>query len=224
MKKYSFVLLLGAIACLFVGCAGGSSTHPDLIGEDPEGGKICFFQFRDTSYLNKIIVWKAIDVYAGSKYVKNLSSKYDIPLYPKHHEGQPIFGERASGTNYDFGYLNGDFYALEELVNSPKFIALKGDYYICYPYTALEFNGHYIDAEWKDFYTTDFEKAEICTLFPYKKRYNISELILANLTQKSTEHFERENPEMITIDDVVETLNRLIETNSIDKYCYEIYN
>ena len=28
---------------------------------------------------------------------------------------------------------------------------------------------------------------------------------------------------MITIDDVVETLNRLIETNQIDEYCYEVW-
>lgn len=78
MKKYSFVLLLGAIACLFVGCAGGSSTHPDLIGEDPEGGKICFFQFRDTSYLNKIY----LGAFTNGNYFKYKFIKWrTLPIY-----------------------------------------------------------------------------------------------------------------------------------------------
>ena len=32
----------------------------------------------------------------------------------------------------------------------------------------------------------------------------------------------RENTEMLTIDDVVEVLNRLIETDRIDKYCHRV--
>ena len=56
----------------------------------------------------------------------------------------------------------------------------------------------------------------------HNKYYQISELNLAVLSQKSTEHFKRENTEMLTIDDVVEVLNRLIETDRIDKFCYSI--
>ena len=37
-----------------------------------------------------------------------------------------------------------------------------------------------------------------------------------------SKHFPKENAEMITIDDVVKTLNDLIETNRIDKFYYEI--
>ena len=226
MSKYSLILSICAIACLFIGCNNHCDHvgHPELRRGHREGGHICFFQFRDTSYLNKIIVWDARDADAESEYFKNLCSNYEIPLFPKNIEGQPIFGVRTGGKTYiDFDYLDGCFYTVEDVVESPKFIALKGDYYMCYPFTALELHGHYINAEWKDFYTTDFNKVEKYT-FPYKKRYHISEHALVHLTQKSTLHFLTENAEMITIDDVVETLNELIETNRIDNWCYEVYN
>ena len=225
MKKHPLVLLLGAIACLLVGCKPNhGSGHPDLIAQDPEGGYICFFQFTDTSYMNNILVSPGMEDFDYMfHYGKVLGGgKWWLPLFPKnHHEGQPIFGERTrEGTNMDFYYLDGCFYTVKDVVESPKFIALKGGYYIFYPFMALEVRGHYINAKWEDYYTTDFRKVEkIPSHHVYKKCYQISEHILVHLTQKSTLHFPRENPEMITIDDVVETLNWLIETNQIDEYC-----
>ena len=53
--------------------------------------------------------------------------------------------------------------------------------------------------------------------------YEIDEYTLTKLTQKSTFNFRQKKSKKITIDDVVETLNMLIETNRIDEYCYEIY-
>ena len=41
----------------------------------------------------------------------------------------------------DFDYLDGCFYTVKDVVESPKFIALKGGYYICYPFMALEVRG-----------------------------------------------------------------------------------
>ena len=233
MKKHPFILLLGVIACLFIGCnnrCDHHGGHPDLLASNPDGGYICFFQFRDTSYMNNILVaQQSLDNLDESRleyilhYGKGLGGfKWWLPLFPKnHHEGQPIFGERKKGgTNMDFDYLDGCFYTVKDVVESPKFIALKGGYYICYPFMALEVRGGYINAKWEDFYTTDFRNVErIPSHHVYKKRYHISEHILVHLTQKSTLHFPRENPEMITIDDVVETLNWLIETNQIDEYC-----
>ncbi|MBQ5626242.1 MAG: hypothetical protein IIU96_04360, partial [Paludibacteraceae bacterium] len=187
-----------------------------------------FFQFTDTAYMNNILVAPGMaDFDYMFHYGKVLGGgKWWLPLFPKnHHEGQPIFGERTrEGTNMDFDYLDGCFYTVKDVVESPKFIALKGGYYIFYPFMALEVRGHYINAKWEDYYTTDFRKVEkIPSHHVYKKCYQISEHILVHLTQKSTLHFPRENAEMITIDDVVETLNRLIETNQIDEYCYEVW-
>ena len=231
MKKHPFILLLGVIACLFIGCNNSCDHHgghPDLLASNPDGGYIHFFQFTDTAYMNNILVAPGMaDFDYMFHYGKVLGGgKWWLPLFPKnHHEGQPIFGERTrEGTNMDFDYLDGCFYTVKDVVESPKFIALKGGYYIFYPFMALEVRGHYINAKWEDYYTTDFRKVEkIPSHHVYKKRYQISEHILVHLTQKSTLHFPRENPEMITIDDVVETLNRLIETNQIDEYCYEVW-
>ena len=124
----------------------------------------------------------------------------------------------------DFDYLDGCFYTVKDVVESPKFIALKGGYYICYPFMSLEVRRGQINAKWAHCYTTDVRIDErSASHHVYKKCYQISEHILVHLTQKSTLHFPRENAEMITIDDVVETLNRLIETNQIDEYCYEVW-
>ena len=229
-KRLNIAIRIVCMCAMILSCSGciffnPGTTHPDLVGSDPKGGRICFFQFCDTSYMNKIIVKEAerfsSDFYP--KYGKTLGSKYMIPLYPKNMEGQPIFGEWEDGSLPHVGFMYGDFYELEDLIDSPKFIALKGGYYICYPFTCLETEGYYVNAEWKDLYNTDFDIVEIL-YFPYKLRYSISERTLANLTQKSTKHFHRENEEMITIDDVVNTLNMLIETDRIKEYCHIMYD
>lgn len=203
-------------------------AHEDLVGRDPRGGNIMFFQFHDTSCMNKIIVrdampWKMyMDENGYSKYVSKIGDGYVIPTYPKNLEGQPIFGERSTGTIPLLGYLNGDFYTLEELAtNTPKLIQLKGGYYMYYPYVALT-SGFYFDAEWKDLFNTDFNQVKIITS-PYKHRYFITEKALVLLTKKSTKHFKGDNPEEITIDDVTEAINTLIETNRIENYCYPLY-
>lgn len=217
MKRKMLFLLLSAVACLCISCSGFNFP-----GQNPDGGYIRFFQFKDTSFMNKILISNYPEDSELAKYGQKLGSKYWIPLYPKNIEGQPLFGNRAAGAMQSFNYINGDFYTIEELVNSPKFIPLKGGYYICYPFKALEDYGHYIDADWKDFYKIDFDTVKFIPGDHYNKYYQISELNLAVLSQKSTEHFKRENTEMLTIDDVVEVLNRLIETDRIDKFCYSI--
>lgn len=225
------IVCMCALILTIAGCGfifGPHYSHPDLVGSDPAGGHICFFQFRDTSYLNKIIVkyaenWKVPYGYDKSKYEKRLGSKYVIPLYPRHLEGQPIFGEIGDGSLYNYGFEYGDFYELEDLIESPKFIALKGGFYICYPFTCLEKIGLFVDAEWKDLAITDFDQVEVLPSPHHKLRYSISERNLAHLTKKSTKHFPKENADIMTIDDIVNTLNMLIETNQIKTYCYIMY-
>lgn len=217
-----YAMILINAGCMFINRP--RYEHPDLVGMDSRGGEICFFQFYDSTAMNKIIVADATEWESETKYVKKVGKKYVIPTFPRNLEGQPIFGEQASGARVELGYLNGDFYTLDDLVNSQKFIPLKGGYYICYPFTSLELYGHYIDAEWKDLHSIDFNQVKLIEHSPYGNRYVIHERTLANLTQKSTAHFKRDNAEVITIDDVVEILNMLIETNRITEYCYVTYN
>ena len=57
---------------------------------------------------------------------------------------------------------------------------------------------------------------------PYIKRYVIHEDNLVKLTHKSTKHFHGLKRDEITIDDVVNVLNELIETGTIADYCFEV--
>ena len=53
----------------------------------------------------------------------------------------------------------------------------------------------------------------------YGTCYTISERKLVKLTGKSTVHFKGRDKQEITIADVVDLFNRLLEEETIDKYC-----
>ena len=65
----------------------------------------------------------------------------------------------------------------------------------------------------------DLGTTKIYSKTPYAKRYVIHEEELVRLTKKSTMHFRGWKSDMITIEDVVEVLNHLIESNTIEDYC-----
>ncbi len=196
-------------------------THPDLAGFHHGGGEIAFFQFTDTHLINKAIISFNTPASIKKSFVHSWGETGWIPLYPKNLEGQPIFGEDGYlGTNHLLNWKIGDVYTLEDLVNTPKYIALKGGYYTCYPFTELESFGCYVNAEWKDLPTLNIDTVEVYTSTPYAKRYVIYEDELVRLTKKSTMHFNGWKKDMITIKDVVEVLNKLIETNTIEEHCY----
>lgn len=196
-----------------------SCTHPDLVGNHHGGGEIAFFQFTDTNLINKAILCFDKEAPLKAAYVHSFGNCW-VPLYPKNLEGQPIFGKNGYlGTNDVLNWKIGEVYTLEDLVNTPKYIALKGGYYTCYPFTALESFGCYVNAEWKDLLTLDLGAVKIHSKTPYAKRYVIHEEELVRLTKKSTMHFRGWSRDMITIEDVVEVLNHLIETNTIENHC-----
>lgn len=197
-----------------------SCTHPDLVGFHHGGGEIAFFQFTDTNLINKAILCFDKEAPLKAEYVHSWGETCWVPLYPKNLEEQPIFGkDDYLGTNYVLNWKIGDVYTLEDLVNTPKYIALKGGYYTCYPFTELESFGCYVNAEWKDLLTLDIGTTDVYTKTPYAKRYIIHEEELVRLTKKSTMHFKGWSSDMITIEDVVKVLNHLIETNTIEDYC-----
>lgn len=217
MKTKLYILFLFAF-CVFISC-----SHPDLGGYHHGGGEVAFFQFTDTTLLNKIVLNFHSPESFKSKYFHAWGDRCWIPLYPKNLEGQPFFGEdQYLGTNHLLDWKVGDFYTLKDLVNTPKYIPLKDGYYICYPFTELVSSGCYINAEWKDLLTIDMDTIEVYTSMPYANRYVIHEDELVRLTNKSTMHFRGLRKDMITIDDIVLTLNKLIETNTIQDHCYAI--
>ena len=220
--KRLYIILLMCIGTLLSSC-----EHPDLnphTKAHPDGGSIAFFQFTDTTLMQKVMVQESYELMLKKEsYSFDYDEPFYIPLYPKNLKGSPLFGadERGIHWYYQFEYISGDFYSVEDLVETPKFIALNDGYYICYPFTQLENHAYYVNINWKDLLTANIDEAEICTSTPYKKRYKISERELVKLTKKSTMHFRKFNKDMITIDDVVEVLNMLIETNTIEDHCID---
>lgn len=219
MKTKLYVFL--SMVLLLSGC-----EHPDLNRHraHPNGGSIVFFQFTDTTLMQKVMVQRGYDLMLEGNYAYDCDKPYFIPLYPRNTEDYPLFGEDRFQIQFygRFEFISGDFYSIEDLVDSPKFIALNDGYYICYPFTQLESNALYVNIDWKDLLSADIDQAEIYTLTPYKKRYAIYERDLVKLTKKSTLHFKRLNKEMITIEDVVEVLNMLIDNNTIEDYCRDV--
>ena len=207
MKTKLYVFL--SMVLLLSGC-----EHPDLNRHraHPNGGSIVFFQFTDTTLMQKVMVQRSYDLMLEGNYAYDCDKPYFIPLYPKNIEGHPLFGEDPFQVHfyYQFEYISGDFYSIEDLVDSPKFIALNDGYYICYPFTQLERTALYVNIDWKDLLSADID------------RYEIYERDLVKLTKKSTLHFKRLNKEMITIEDVVEVLNMLIDNNTIEDYCRDV--
>ena len=214
MKTKISIIVFGVI--LFSHC-----THSDLVDFHHGGGEIAFFQFTDTNLIDKAVMCFDTPAPLKAEYMHSLGETCWIPLYPKNLDGQPIFGKDGYlGTNHLFNWKIGDIYTLEDLVNTPKYIALKGGYYICYPFTELESFGCYTNVKWEDILTFDVDTIEIYTSTPYAKRYVIHEDELVRLTKKSTMHFNGWKRDMITIEDVVDVLNHLIETNTIEDHCF----
>ena len=198
-----------------------SCQHPDLIGHSDGGGEIAFFQFTDSTLINKAVLSFYPPSSFKTDYVHSWGDECWIPLYPKNLDGQSLFGKNGYlGTNYLFNWMIGDVYTLEDLINTPKYIALKEGYYICYPFTELASFGCYVNVNWEDLPTVNIDDVEVYTTQPYLKRYVIHEDELVRLTKKSTMHFRGARKDMIMIEDVVEVLNKLIETNTIESHCY----
>ena len=187
---------------------------------DYSKGEIAFFQFTDTNLIHKAILrFDSLPMKTDFKH--SWGDVCWIPLYPKNIKGQPIFGKKGyQGASNLHNWIIGTTYSLEELINTPKYIALKDNYYICYPFMDLASYGCYVNVDWKDLLTLDTTTLEVYTNMPYAKRYVIFEDDLVRLTKKSTMHFRGLKKDMITIDDVVEVLNELIETNTIEEYCF----
>ena len=210
--------------CLFSGC-------DNLIdGGDPAGHSIGIFQFTDTAYLQKIA---AIPIPTGSDstaVVRELSrycqrcGDYFIPTFPRLRAEEPLFictdQLVANGTAYS--EVVGDKYDLCELATASKYIPLKDGYYICYPYINFrESTPHiFLNADWRDICTIGFDTVQpLNRTLVYGTCYTISERKLVKLTGKSTVHFKGRDKQEITIDDVVDLFNRLLEEGTIDKYC-----
>ncbi len=212
MKRNIFLVVLmivSAVACV-------SCKHPDLISGPPWGGSIYIFQFQDESFLNKILVHHPQSLYPNDYY--SYGEKFAIPLYPKISPNTPIFGETT--TTQCTNYIIGENYTIEELLSAEqRYISLNDGYYMCYPFACIENGAQFIDVEWKDFYAVNPDTAYIYdAVSPYKNRFSLKEEDLVHLTGKSTVHFHSCTKKQMTIEDVVDAINTLIDKRELKKY------
>lgn len=216
--------------CVFTGC-------DNLIdGGNPDGHSIGIFRFTDTAYLQKIV---AIPIPTGSdstavvgelsRYCRRCGDYY-IPTFPRLRAENPLFicTDQLVENGTAYSEVVGDKYELCELATASKYIPLKNGFYICYPYISFrESTPHiFLNADWRDICTIDFDTVQPLNRkqdFPYTPVYGtcytISERKLVKLTGKSTVHFKGRDKQEITIADVVDLFNRLLEEETIDKYC-----
>ena len=115
---------------------------------------------------------------------------------------------------------------IHDLTKGRKYIALNDGFYICYPFALLEREGVYLDVNWEELLSVNFDTINVnpATYSPYNKRYIISEKELAKLTGKSTLHFQQKSKEQVSIQDAIDIINKLIEHNKLDKHCTIMYS
>lgn len=214
-------IILGLLLVLMFVCVS-CKERTTITEGNPDGEYIAFFQFKDTSYLHKVLA-------TPIKYCENnpalyymLGRKWAIGTYPKLFENEPLF--RPNDVNRVF--FDGSNFDLQTLITESKYIALHDGFYICFPFALLEREGIYLDVNWKDMLVVNFDTVNVnpATYSPYNKRYIISEKKLAELTGKSTLHFHNESEEQVSIQDAINIINWLIENNELDKHCTVMYS
>lgn len=151
------------------------------------------------------------------------TKKYCIPIYPKLYENAPLFTKMDDRGDNPYGFV-GTSYDICELATQPKFIALKGGYYMAYPYNRLIEYVDCLDINWEQLCDVDLDTIPLLPNnqhpfdAPYKEVYNIQESTIAKLAHKSTIRFRKRNKEEVTIEDAVEVINRLIEEGKLEEY------
>lgn len=194
---YAGISLLLAVVC--ASCI--------FIKDLPPEQAVIIFQLNDTIVLHKVAVVPTNNTD---------SNKYSIPTYPKLDRNAPFFTETSS-THWRF---KGSYYDKCELATEPKYIALKDGYYMAYPYVELCGLTTFLDVDWLDLCNVDLDTIPVMHFEEnvFKNVCNIEEATVAKLTKKSTIRHSKRNKEQVTIDDVVDLLNKLIEEDQLEDY------
>ena len=192
----------------------------------PTEQSIDIFLPADSVILQKVrvkISSSSDSMYEDNSHGYYFTKKYCIPIYPKLYENAPLFTEMDMSGQNPYGFV-GTSYDVCELATQPKFIALKGGYYMAYPYTRLIEYVDFLDINWEQLCDVDLDTIPLLPDnqhpfdAPYKEVYNIYESTIAKLAHKSTIRFRKRNKEEVTIEDAVEVINRLIEEGKLEEY------
>lgn len=221
--KFTHLFYMGISLLLSMGiCVSCVWSFPG----GPTEQSIEIFLPADSVILQKVrvkISSSSDSMYEDNSHGYYFTKKYCIPIYPKLYENAPLFTKMDDRGDNPYGFV-GTSYDVCELATQPKFIALKGGYYMAYPYTRLIEYVDFLDINWEQLCDVDLDTIPLLPDnqhpfdAPYKEVYNIHESTIAKLAHKSTIRFRKRNKEEVTIEDAVEVINRLIEEGKLEEY------
>ena len=201
-KKILFTFFL-ALAAFFCAC-----DTPALL--ESKANHIYIFRYVDES--SKDLIITARDSLSSAAY--NMTN--GIVCYPKLKRDEPYFKfmnwEGMSKDEYMAKYS----FDICELATEEKVIALHGHYYIYYPYVnigSLEKNSKVIrDGKWTDI--CDGNPLDLPILCEERAIYSEIRTLEGFDLDKITKKKRNE----MTIDDIVNALNKVIDEGKLDKY------
>lgn len=219
-------VLLGLTSCF----------PPPLPGvRNPAGESILIFRFtnpEDSILLDKVVACPAEyfqrpdspEVLYLDHVVK--MGDYCVPVHGKLKEGGPFFSNTNNIflSDLEMWYYDAEAYDLCELATEPKYYALHDGWYMCYPYMGLQCCHSYLNVDWEDICSVDPDTVRLLSTSENIEFRIISEQAISGLTKKGTANF-RTKREQVTMDDLVNLFNELIDKGDVDaeKYFHVIY-
>ena len=194
MKKFLFLALM---ACALIAC----DTKQLL---ESKADTVIIFRYVDETYKEFVITVDTVEgIYTYPKY------KRDNPFFYTHYH--TLSSEEYREYSFD----------ICELATEPKVIALHDHYYMYYPYMRIShfyYPGESFvrDMRWENICDSDpLEAPVLCEEEAIYSEYRrIEGLKMDKITKKKRQE--------VTIDDIVNAINRVIDEGKLDKYSQKI--
>ena len=203
MKKE--LLFLCVVAMLFCSC--------DTI-QLLEDVKYSFFIFRYADVANKDLIITSSQELKSEQDPYGLGVINGIYNYPKRYRNEPYFGKERRAKNIE-KYT----YDICELATEEKVLALHDGYFTYFPYTNINNNGDDVirDGKWENI--CDGNPLELPELGKASSLYKEVRLFKIRPLEKITGKSRKE----MTIEDIEEAINKLIDKGQLDKYSTKVY-
>ena len=190
MKNKNYFLIC---VCMVLCCA---CDTPQLL--DSKANSVHIFKYVNEGYKNHLLTYN--DTLRGDSSI--------LPTCPKLDRNEPYF-------SYYYTANAAKSYDICELATAEKVIALHGNYYMYYPYINLGLRGDRLvvrDGLWSD----------ICNTDPFKLPIVCDEANIYSETRifegRSLDKITHKKRTEMTIDDIVNAINRVIDEGTLDKY------
>ena len=144
--------------------------------------------------------------FADESYKDYVISKSPIPTYPKRNDDGPYFISDVEKAKKEQSY------DICELASNPVLIELHNGYYMYYPYTKLGCSTAVRNVKWSEVCNVDLDTVGILSDQAYAEVWHV---LLPELKKRTLKSHEK-----MTIADIEKAINKIIDTNKIEKYAY----